>query len=319
LAELKQKVEDAKLLKDLTRDNLSRQEILDGIATIRIMQAQAELLKLSDETQELSEAAHKLSEAERHLSAAEREIARQMRPPADSAPANNKGPITPERRKRIQDLAAEAGRVAEGAATGARQAKEHIKVQRERTTKAMDAAAGASKNAEASAPKGSPEAVACAERQSRLLGLRERMNVEVAYQNERLAQLDKDLKKLERNLSRLKDILKLASLLAPAAAQEVQLAFHKMQQRLLEEADRIRSELASEAEAEAANSSQRKVDAERKELNRESDGVEAAARERRRHLAELNDVAANEKSQQDRERRAAEVAKHQGTTPRAYE
>jgi hypothetical protein len=315
LSDLKKNVEDARRLIALTKPNLSRQEILQGIAEIKTMQAEAELVKLANGTRQLSDDTLKLSRAEHQLSAAELQIAREIRPPAaESSPAKS------ERQKRIQNIASEATRAVREAATGVRNDVANVRAQQTQTRTAMDAAAKGWKHAEANAPEGSPEAAACAKGYSHVLGAGERVNAEVNDQDGRLVRLENDLKNLDEGLRQLQDILaKFASFLAPAAVKEAQIAFHEMQLRLLEEAKRIRRELGREADAEAVKSDRRKVtDAEREEAKR----VEADVRDmqqKQRDLAELKTAAANEKFQQDRERRAAEVAKREGTTPRTYE
>jgi hypothetical protein len=315
LSDLKKNLKDAGRLIVLTKPDPSRQEILQGIAEIKTMQAEAELRKLAKGTRELSVAERELSDAESQFAGAVTQIAKEMRPPAGSSPANTKGSATPEQqKKRIQDIASSAKRVAEDAMAKARNAAADVRVQKTQTRTATDAAADGWKHAEASAAKG-PEAVACAKGYSNALRLGERVNVEMARQNERLTRLENDMKKLEDNLRKLQDILaKFASSLAPAAAREAQLAFHNMQLLLLEEAERIRRELGREADAEAVESDRRKVgDAQRQESKR----VEADIRDmqqKQHHLAELKTAAANEKSEQDRERRRAEVAKREGPT-----
>ena len=107
--------------------------------------------------------------------------------------------------------------------------------------------------------------------------------------------------------------------MAPDAAKAAQLAFHDAELRWLKETGEIRHELARKAAAEAAAHGQRQAndqaDADRRALNTR----EAVVHEGQHQKAELNKVAANERSVQEQVRRAAELGKYNGSTSPGYD
>jgi hypothetical protein len=200
--------------------------------------------------------------------------------------ANTKGSVPPDLERAIRDTIAEA----RNAATGAEDAAE------ESVRGWTFATAFARRN--------SPEAEACDKRRTQALRVQQ--------------DVKKDVNELKSLVKQLEGLLAQANL-APNAAKQAQLQFHKETLALIEKAEKLREQLARDSVARTAQDNLREANVEADAANRELERSEHQADERKQALREQQQAQAKSDKDEETARKHAEIAKQAGATLPTFE